>query len=377
MTTTLTHALARPWIPAELGKLPYFWLLSLGYMLWKYAYVTPSALEVALLALTVLVFFPLYCASYRAHGWQIHACIAGSCVLGALWAPWNPGAACFFIFACAMCGHIPAPRRAVGAMLGVLASGVAAAFIAGPMRMVLLMPVLLVGLPVGLSALMDVRLRNSRAQLLRKQEEVEHMARIAERERISRDLHDLLGHSLSTIALKAELAGKLARRDLAACEREIADIETSARTALAEVRAAVTGFRQSGLVQALASARASLAAAGVALDERIEPIALAPAAEHVLALAVREAVTNILRHAGATRCSLVLVREGDGAILRVGDNGRLRSTDVLQHGNGLEGMRERVAALGGRLSLQAAAGLTLELRVPAAAPSGMAFGAAA
>jgi len=366
MMTTLRQALARPWIPPEYGRLQYLWLLSLGYMFWKYAYVTPQPLEIALLALTVALFVPLYCASFWARGWQVLACAAAGCLFGALWARWNPGAACFFIFACAMCARLPTARRAIAGMLAVIGGGVAVSFlIAGPMRMVFLMPLLLIGFPVGLSTLMDLRMRQSRNQLLRKQEEVEHMARIAERERISRDLHDLLGHSLSLIALKAELARKLAGRDPEACAREIADIEASARTALAEVRTAVTGYRESGLAQALASARASLQAADVALDERVERIELAPAAEHVLALAVREAVTNIVRHAQASRCTLSLSREQGNAVLRVHDDGRLRNTGELRHGNGLAGMQERVAALGGRLSLRAGDGLALELQVPA------------
>ena len=368
MMTTLRQALARPWIPPAYGKLQYLWLLSLGYLFWKFAYTTPGALELVLLALTLVAFFAVYCFSYWARGWQVHACVAAGCLLGALWAHWNPGAASFFIFACAMCARIPLGRRAVGAMLAVIAGGVAASFaIDGPMQMIFLMPLLLVGLPVGLSTLMDERQRAARTQLQRKQDEVEHMARIAERERISRDLHDLLGHSLSLIALKAELARKLAGRDPEACAREIADIETSARTALAEVRTAVTGYRESGLAQALASARASLQAADVALDERVERIALAPAAEHVVALAVREAVTNIVRHAGASRCTLSLSREHDQAVLRVHDDGRLRNTAELRHGNGLAGMHERVAALGGCLKLAAGDGLALELQVPVGA----------
>jgi len=365
MMTTFRQALARPWIPPEYGKLQYLWLLSLGYLFWKLAYVAPGALELALLGLTLALFVPLYCFSYWARGWQVVACVAGGCLLGALWVRWNPGAASFFIFACAMCSRIPGTARAVGGMLAVIACGAALSYFAGPMRMVFLMPLLLVGLPVGLSTMMDERLRRSRAQLMRKQEEVEHMARIAERERISRDLHDLLGHSLSLIALKAELARKLAGRDPEACVREIADIEESARTALAEVRTAVTGYRESGLAQALASARASLQAADVVLDERVERIALALAAEHVVALAVREAVTNIVRHARASRCTLSLSREQGNAVLRVHDDGRLRNMDELRHGNGLAGMQERVAALGGRLSLRAGDGLALELQVPA------------
>jgi two-component system sensor histidine kinase DesK len=222
-----------------------------------------------------------------------------------------------------------------------------------------------IGLSVGVASIMEGGLRASRKQLLRKQEEVEHIARIAERERISRDLHDLLGHSLSLIALKAELAGKLAGRDIEACRREIADVETTARRALAEVRTAVTGYRDSGLSGALASARASLAAAGVELREEVQQFALAPALEHVLALALREAVTNVVRHAGATRCTVGLALEEGSAVLRVIDDGdRLRADGEVCVGNGLTGMRERALAAGGKLSIKVDKGLRLELRLP-------------
>jgi two-component system sensor histidine kinase DesK len=167
------------------------------------------------------------------------------------------------------------------------------------------------------------------------------------------------------IALKAELAGKLAGRDLEACKREIADIEASARRALAEVRTAVTGYRDSGLPGALASARASLAAAGVELREDVHAFAMAPALEHVLALALREAVTNVVRHAGATRCTIALGLEEGSAVLRVLDDGdRLRAGDEVRAGNGLRGMRERASSAGGLLLVSVDQGLRLELRLP-------------
>ncbi|MET0981843.1 MAG: sensor histidine kinase [Telluria sp.] len=292
--------------------------------------------------------------------------VAG-CLIGVAWVRWNAGAGTFFIFACAMAAHITQLRRAMLAMGCVIVVALLASLLVEQkqMRFLFLMPVLTISLPVGLGAVMDARLRRSRQALERKQEEVEHMATIAERERISRDLHDLLGHSLSLIALKAELARKLVHRDAEACAREIGDIETSARQALSEVRAAVTGYRQSGLVHALANARASLAAAGVELREEVERVTLAPATEHVLALALREAVTNVVRHAGARRCTLSLCEEAGSVVLRVVDDGSSLGPNAdLRHGNGLLGMQERAAALGGKLALRIGEGLALELRVP-------------
>ena len=368
---TLKRVLAGPWVPPELGKLPYLWAFSLTFMLWQYFFVPPRAIELAMFGVTAVLFLPLYLYSFWATGRAAILCIALTCLIGVIWIPYNSGAGTLFVFAAGMCGRLSPGRNAYRMLAAVLGLATVAGYLLSPIGKTFLLAPWIIGVAVGLGSIMESEQRAARRQLLRKQEEVEHIARIAERERISRDLHDLLGHSLSMIALKAELARKLARRDLAACEREIADIETNARQALAEVRAAVTGFRHSGLVQALASARASLLAADVILDERIERMDLAPAAEHVVALAVREAVTNIVRHAGASRCTLSLVQEQqDGqthAVLRVLDDGKLRSTDGLQSGNGLAGMRERVAALGGRLSLQAGAGLALELHVPSGA----------
>jgi two-component system sensor histidine kinase DesK len=361
----IKRIVAGPWVPAELGKMPYLWALSLTFMLWKYFYLHSSAGELSLLALTFVLFLPLYFASFWSAGRDAILCVLLACLIGVLWAPHNSGAGTFFIFACGMCGRLT-PRKAYQALAGVLALAVIVALTVSDAGPTFLLAPLTIGLSVGVASIMDAGLRESRQQLLRKQEEVEHMARIAERERISRDLHDLLGHSLSLIALKAELAGKLAGRDAEACRREIGDIETSARKALSEVRAAVTGYRQSGLDGALASARASLAAANVELREEVQRFPLAPASEHVLALALREAVTNVVRHAGASRCTLGLALERDTAVLRVADDGAaLRAEGEVRAGNGLTGMRERAATLGGKLAISVGAGLALELRVPA------------
>jgi len=354
-----------PWIPPAQGKSGYLWICSLGFLFWKYVYEAPSATELAFLMATVVVFVPIYFVSHWARNAHSVLCIALSCLFGVLWAPHNFGANCFFIFAAAMCAGIESVRKAYAVMVSVFSLAILVAFIA-EWPLSFLVPCLVAGIPVSVAAIMNGSLQRSRNQLLRKQEEVEHMATIAERERISRDLHDLLGHTLSLITLKAELAGKLLERDAQACRKEIKDIETCARNALSEVRSAVTGYRQTGFAHELESARASLAAAQVELVATVQPFTLPAAAENVMSLALREAVTNIVRHAGgATRCDLSLVLR-DGLILfRIADNGAaVADVAAIRKGNGLIGMQERVAALGGRLALRADAGLAIELSLP-------------
>ncbi len=199
-------------------------------------------------------------------------------------------------------------------------------------------------------------------------EEIEKLAAVAERERIARDLHDVLGHTLSVIVLKAELAGKLMERDPKRAAAEIADVESTARTALAEVREAIGGYRSKGLAAELAMARRTLDAAGVALtyesDAMVGERTLDATEETVLTLAMREAVTNIVRHAEATQCRMRLARTTDGFhALLVEDNG---CHAVTHEGNGLRGMRERVQALGGRFSLKSEQGTTLLVELPVA-----------
>ena len=198
-------------------------------------------------------------------------------------------------------------------------------------------------------------------------EEIEQLAAVAERERIARDLHDVLGHTLSVIVLKAELAGKLIERDPKRAAVEIADVESTARTALAEVREAIGGYRSKGLAAEVAMARRTLDAAGVALtyeaDAVVSERALDAAEETVLSLAVREAVTNIVRHAEATECRMRLGMTHDGFhALLVEDNG---CHGVTHEGNGLRGMRERVQALGGRFSLKSEQGTSVLVELPA------------
>ena len=192
-------------------------------------------------------------------------------------------------------------------------------------------------------------------ELRRARGEISRLAVSEERLRIARDLHDLLGHSLSTIALKSELAARLVESDPARAASELADVQDVSRQALAEVREAVQGYRQLALDEALAGARSTLVAAGIDCDLDAVPRDLPADVEEVFAWAVREATTNVVRHSGAERCA-VRIRDGEEeAVMEVEDDGRA-APGAVQAGSGLAGLAERVEAIRGRLEAGAAPG---------------------
>jgi two-component system sensor histidine kinase DesK len=188
------------------------------------------------------------------------------------------------------------------------------------------------------------------------------MAVAEERLRISRDLHDLLGHSLSVIALKSELAGRTLESDPPRAAREIAELEAVARRSLAEVRQAVTGYRQPSLAAELAATRRMLASAGI--DCRVDAPGsydLPPEVDALLAWTVREGSTNIVRHSGARDARITVTVTGASASAELTDDGAGPPAGHAEPaaatgtaGTGLAGLAERAARLGG--TLQAGAG---------------------
>jgi two-component system sensor histidine kinase DesK len=193
------------------------------------------------------------------------------------------------------------------------------------------MSVLLPCIFAGLGMVGIRRMQRLIVELRQAREEVKHLAANEERLRLARDLHDLAGHSMATITLKAELARRLVKADVDAAERQITDIERVSRQALADIREAVSGYRRPTLAVETASARTALEAAGIAFELDTAVVActaarrLDPEAEAALAWCLREAVTNVVRHSGATRCSVRLIEarvDGETTLtLEVTDDG--------------------------------------------------------
>jgi len=192
---------------------------------------------------------------------------------------------------------------------------------------------------------------NSQRDLLVKQEELEYLSRERERERIARDLHDVLGHTLSSIALKSELAGKLlAANKIDKAQHELSDIAQTARTALAEVRQTVTGYRAGNFRSELAMVKHSLSLAGIAVElpDKVNH-SISRELENLLSLVMREAVTNIIRHAHANHCRIQFYDQEQNWHLVISDDGIGWQG---QYGNGLTGMRERLSVHGGTLRFE-------------------------
>lgn len=183
-------------------------------------------------------------------------------------------------------------------------------------------------------------LRN--AELVSAQHENSRLAVSEERNRFARDLHDILGHSLTVITVKAELASRLMDVDPARAKVEVKELERLSRDALADVRRAVEGYRELSLPGELARARAALNAAEIDADLPNSTDEVPGDLRELFAWTIREGVTNVLRHSGARACAVVL--EADAVEVR--DDGRGLGGAAFGHGNGLTGLRERAAALG-------------------------------
>jgi two-component system, NarL family, sensor histidine kinase DesK len=224
-------------------------------------------------------------------------------------------------------------------------------------------PSIVYALVIGIESLM---IGSCTTFVARQQNSMARAHKVAERERIARDLHDILGHTLSVIILKSELANKLFESDRKRSHAEIADVERISRQALAEVREAISGYHTGGIQMEFERASATLHAAGIAVEHDCERIEIPATQERVLVLALREAVTNVVRHSRANHCRIQL-RQIDGAYrLNVCDDGR---GGVMEQGMGIRGMRHRAESVGGNVSCNSGRGTDLTVTLPIASES--------
>ena len=292
--------------------------------------------------------------------------VAAMVLLGAAYARYNGGATTFFIFAAASAPFILQTEADGFKALAGIEAAVLLTWWAFHLSGWFLLFGGGLSLVIGLSNIHFAQRNRTQKQLIHAQEEIEHLAKVAERERIARDLHDVLGHTLSVITLKSELARKLIDRDPQRAGKEIGEVEEISRQALAEVRDAIRGYRAQGLAAELTRAKSTLETAGLSVQcDAASSLQLPAIQESVLALAVREAVTNVVRHARASSCQLRLEQQNGSCRLEIRDDG---VGCASLEGNGLRGMRERVEMLGGTLDRTTQSGTALTITLPLKEP---------
>jgi two-component system sensor histidine kinase DesK len=364
----------------DLGWFPYAPLTFLAFLIIGPALGGITAVELAVTLLGVFVFLVTYFWSYwLPDGRPLFVPLAVFAVVGVALSSINDGANVFFFYAAYLAGWMGRPLRTL-LLTAMLLSLLTVCFLAFDTGAIYLLTGVVVSIAVAAAGLQTRSLRQMNLALARSQRQVEELARVAERERVARDLHDSLGRELTAISLKAELASRLAARDRAAAVREVGEISRIARTALDTVRRQLADDAHLVLAEELERAEHLLSAAGIRAELHVAGArpALDARRETALCFVLREAVTNVVRHARASSCritvassvrqtspSIVLTVEDDGVGAGSGpgaDRGMAREGGV-----GIASMRARVHALDGQFDLSADAGTRLRVCLPVVA----------
>jgi two-component system, NarL family, sensor histidine kinase DesK len=341
---------------------PLLWVLYLGFFFVEPVVKHVSSKQWFFDGLGAAIFLILYWGMFLLERPRAVVHVGGIVLLGVLYLRFNAGACTFFIFAAAMVPFMVATQARAIAGLGAISAVAAIEGLYLHLNVWELFWAAIFPVFIGAGNVFFAERNRMNRQLRKANEEIENLAKVAERERIARDLHDVLGHTLSVITLKSELAGKLVDRDPQRAEKEIREVEQISRQALSDVRDAIRGYRSQGLVAELAQAKTTLETAGLTVQcDAATTMKLPAVQESVLSLAVREAVTNVVRHAQARTCRMRLEQQNGSCRLEIHDDGCGTSTG---EGNGLRGMRERVEMLGGTLNRSTEAGTTLTITLP-------------
>ena len=352
---------------ATLMERPEFHLVYLAFYFIPWFFRAPKLSDMLAIALALIVFLPIYFRSFS--GSTPIYLFAAAAIEGItlLLAPFNGMEGTFHIYAAACAGAQSDWRRGAAAILvlGLVYFGVSQFVMDAHIlrtSMVVFMSCIIGATCMAGTYSIAARQARERALTLDRQ-----LAAVEERERIAGDLHDILGHTLTMIAVKADLAAKLIETDADRSHQEIKDIQHAARSALSEVRETVTGMTHVTMAEEIARAETSLAALGItfATTGTLPPV-LSTRASKAGGLAIREAITNIVKHSNATSVHLDLRSDDAGFAFTLSDNGKTDLSDNkdLTPGTGLQSLSRRISALGGRALIDMSDGVTLDIFLP-------------
>lgn len=360
MHNTKTHAKcvdpyrSRSWV----------WLVFSVYYFIPLYYVSYTPAEIAIQLVAYLTFVLLYLWTFRlprAKGWIPIGLIT---LIAVSISPLTVGSSTFFSFLGVLIGFTYPTRILLilmGAYISVILLFQFYLYENYPFQFFAL-PALMGFITTSIVGYMEKFREENRIQTFKSNQEIQQLAIIAERERIARDLHDILGHTLSSIALKAELAEKLLSQEKNADAKEhIRDLHQIARNSLSLVRQTVSGYKHRGLTGEVIDLCEKLRQQGFIVNLRGDIPTLSPRAETAVILALTELTTNLLRHSNASHCDIHFMNDEKNINICIQDNGRVKQ---LEQGNGLHGIQERLAAIAGELLIDISNGCRFDIRLP-------------
>ncbi|PCJ45439.1 MAG: two-component sensor histidine kinase [Gammaproteobacteria bacterium] len=346
---------------------PYVWLIYLAIFFLSLFASNPTEQQILVSVLGVFLFLPLYFNGYWASAKTVWRNILGILLIGSYLATFNVGASVFFIYAAAFCCTLNNPRKAIFALVVISIWIILLSWYFDLIIYFYGIALVFTWMIGGLNIHQSEMFKN-RQELILSRQETHDLAKIAERERIARDLHDSIGHTFSVITLKAELVGKLINKDSERAKQEAAELETISRNALKQIREVVSGFRASDLKAELAHAKYVLESNGVEFSYQFDQFSISEVINKELAIILKELVTNVLKHADATQVSADITQINNEIILHFNDNGR-GFNNKATHGFGLKGINERLDKLSGNFSIQQDKGAKITISVPSGTSS--------
>ena len=346
-------------LPA-IARHPAFYLIYLIFFFIPWLGRLPSLKEIGLSLLLIGIFIPIHFLSFRVGGQRDITYITLTQLITLMLAPLSGMNGVFHIYAGAQAGYQRGAAFSALVFL-ILTLVYAASAFYFDRHIIEIIFVCIMAAIIWITCLQDA---TQIAELEAKERALElekQQASIIERERIARDLHDLLGHTLTMVSLKSDLAHNLIDTNPKAARQEIDDIRSASRQALSDIRDVLSGMNRTTISEELTNARHSLETAEIDLEVFGHIPELNPAQEQVVALAIREAVTNVIRHSNASKVTLSFARDSHETLIEIEDNG---SGPFGVLGQGLEGLRKRVSLIGGRTDFEFDAGARIALTLP-------------
>ncbi len=354
------------------GISPYIWTV-LAILPFYFILQSPSTIKIVIGIVLTILFFLIYQFAFRSRGWTVYLWTV--ILIGFSVAATTLYSYVYFAFFLAyLIGNIKNRIPFLTLYFIHLVSTAAAINV----KILLQEELFLKQLPFVLIILISVillpfslRYRKERGQLEEKLEDankrISELVKLEERQRIARDLHDTLGQKLSLIGLKSDLARKLIYKDPERAKTELKDVQQTARTALNEVRKMVANMRGIRLKDEIPRVEQILTAAQIQFiamgDGNLANVS--PLAENILSMCLKEAVNNVVKHSGATVCTITIEQTDKESVLIVQDDGLASANDIdLSKGSGLMGMKERLEFVNGRLEIAVKNGTSLTITVP-------------